>query len=317
MGKQHEALFAAKLAGSSGGGGGGGTSDYTQLTNKPRINGVTLTGDKSTSDLGISETWTGTAAEYAAAAATMPAGTPVLITDDTDIDSTPTQGSTNPVTSDGIYTALNGKVDKVTGKQLSTEDYTTAEKNKLSGLTNDYANHTNKPSINNVTLSGNKTSSDLGLQTAITPSNKLSADLVSDVNTTNKFMTAAEKTKLSGIETGANKTIVDGALDAGSANPIANSAVANRCTALQESIMDAEDQIAIKEAKADHVIISKSAFDALVSKTAKLYYVYADPVVNSSQSLSLNMSSSTDIEPSEEAMTEDSGEVPADDSSER
>lgn len=81
--------------------------------------------------------------------------------------------------------------------------------------------------------------------------------------------------------------------------------------------MDAEDQIAIKEAKADHVIISKSAFDALVSKTAKLYYVYADPVVNSSQSLSLNMSSSTDIEPSEEAMTEDSGEVPADDSSER
>lgn len=32
--------------------------------------------------------------------------------------------------------ALNGKVDKVTGKQLSTEDYTTAEKTKLAGLEN-------------------------------------------------------------------------------------------------------------------------------------------------------------------------------------
>ena len=34
-------------------------------------------------------------------------------------------------------TALqNGKVDKVSGKQLSTEDFTTAEKNKLAGLNN-------------------------------------------------------------------------------------------------------------------------------------------------------------------------------------
>lgn len=33
-----------------------------------------------------------------------------------------------------VDTALEGKVDKVTGKQLSTEDYTTAEKTKLGGL---------------------------------------------------------------------------------------------------------------------------------------------------------------------------------------
>ena len=33
--------------------GGGGTSDYTDLTNKPQINGVTLSGNKSLSDLGI------------------------------------------------------------------------------------------------------------------------------------------------------------------------------------------------------------------------------------------------------------------------
>ena len=35
------------------GGGSGGTSNYEDLTNKPKINGVELTGDKSLTDLGI------------------------------------------------------------------------------------------------------------------------------------------------------------------------------------------------------------------------------------------------------------------------
>lgn len=48
---------------------------------------------------------------------------------------------------DIIDTAINNKVDKVTGKQLSTNDYTTAEKTKLTGIAtgaNNYAhpNHT-------------------------------------------------------------------------------------------------------------------------------------------------------------------------------
>lgn len=37
----------------SGGGGGGGTSDYTDLTNKPQINGVTLSGNKTSGDLNL------------------------------------------------------------------------------------------------------------------------------------------------------------------------------------------------------------------------------------------------------------------------
>lgn len=36
-----------------GGSGGGGTSDYADLTNKPQIEGVTLNGNKSASDLGL------------------------------------------------------------------------------------------------------------------------------------------------------------------------------------------------------------------------------------------------------------------------
>ena len=41
--------------GSGGGGGGGGTSNYNDLSNKPSINGVTLSGDKTTEDLGLPE----------------------------------------------------------------------------------------------------------------------------------------------------------------------------------------------------------------------------------------------------------------------
>ena len=37
-----------------GGGGGGGSSDYDDLSNKPQINGTTLTGNKSAADLGLS-----------------------------------------------------------------------------------------------------------------------------------------------------------------------------------------------------------------------------------------------------------------------
>ena len=49
-------------------------------------------------------------------------------------DAAPTSGSANPVTSNGIYEALADKVDVVSGKGLSTNDYTTTEKNKLEGI---------------------------------------------------------------------------------------------------------------------------------------------------------------------------------------
>ena len=37
------------------GGGGGGTTDYTDLDNKPKINNITLTGNKTSTDLGLLE----------------------------------------------------------------------------------------------------------------------------------------------------------------------------------------------------------------------------------------------------------------------
>ena len=50
-----ETLLMAVLAGrSKNGGGSGGTTNYNDLTNKPQINGVTLSGNKTSADLGIS-----------------------------------------------------------------------------------------------------------------------------------------------------------------------------------------------------------------------------------------------------------------------
>lgn len=60
--------------------------------------------------------WSGTSAQYAIDGPSLPAGTPVMITDDTDIDSVPTQGSSNPITSDGVYTeiaAINATIGNI------------------------------------------------------------------------------------------------------------------------------------------------------------------------------------------------------------
>lgn len=83
------------------------------------------------------------------------------------------------------------------------------------GGTSDYTQLTNKPSINDVELDGNKTSANLGLQSAIDSTHKLDADLVDDTASTNKFATAAElaqietnKTNISLITNGVNHNMI-------------------------------------------------------------------------------------------------------------
>lgn len=45
--------LVAAINEAAAGGGGGGTTDYNALSNKPQINNITLTGNKSFSDLGL------------------------------------------------------------------------------------------------------------------------------------------------------------------------------------------------------------------------------------------------------------------------
>lgn len=50
-----ELLLELKAVIEAGGGGGGGTTNYNLLQNKPQINGVTLTGNKTAEDLNLEQ----------------------------------------------------------------------------------------------------------------------------------------------------------------------------------------------------------------------------------------------------------------------
>ena len=63
-------------------------------------------------------------------------GVVTLVKGDVGLNNVDNTSDINKPISTATQTALNSKVDKVAGKQLSTEDYTTADKNKLTGLSN-------------------------------------------------------------------------------------------------------------------------------------------------------------------------------------
>lgn len=58
------------------------------------------------------------------------------LVDNITVDTSLSTTSTNPVQNKVVTSALNNKVDKVSGKQLSTEDFTTTLKTKLESLSN-------------------------------------------------------------------------------------------------------------------------------------------------------------------------------------
>ena len=120
---------------------------------------------------------------------------------------------TNYYTKTETDTLLDGKVDKVTGKGLSTEDYTTAEKTKLSGIETgaqvnikpdwDAAAGADDEILNKPLLATVATTGDYDDLT-----NK-PQNLVQDANyvhTDNNY-TTTEKTKLAGIEAGAQVNV--------------------------------------------------------------------------------------------------------------
>ena len=96
-----------------GGGGGSGTDNYNDLSNLPQINGETLAGNKTAENLGLQDALT--------------------------FDSAPTEDSTNPVESGGVYNALAGKQDNLTFDDDPTENSTNPVKsggvyNAIAGL---------------------------------------------------------------------------------------------------------------------------------------------------------------------------------------
>lgn len=81
-----------------------------------------------------------------------------------------TSDANKPV-STAQQTALDGKVDKVSGKGLSTNDYTTAEKNKLAGIANN-ANNYSLPTASASVLGGVKVGANLSISSGVLSANE-------------------------------------------------------------------------------------------------------------------------------------------------
>lgn len=99
-------------------------------------------------------------------------------------------------TTTSVNTALNGKVDKVIGKALSTEDYTTAEKTKVSGIA--------EGAEENVQADWNATSGDAQIL------NKPTIPTAADGSETK--LTAGNNISITGNGTNANPYLIGGAI---------------------------------------------------------------------------------------------------------
>ena len=151
------------------------------------------------------------------------------------VDTAMSSTSTNPVQNKAVNSALSNKVDKITGKGLSTNDYTTDEKTKLAGIATG-ANKYTHPSYTAKSSGLYKITVDstghISGATAVAKADITALGIPSTnttyVNATTDtagLMSAADKTKLNGIAIGANKTTVDAALSSSSTNPVQNKVI--------------------------------------------------------------------------------------------
>lgn len=161
-GKQYlfdkENVFWREFSSGSGGGGGGGTTDYTALTNKPSINNVTLVGNKTLSDLGLNividtelslssdnpvqnKVVTGAINDIGDILTPISELASLVPTKQDALSESQMAAVNSGINSEKVAeissntAAIAQKVDKVAGKGLSTEDYTTAEKTQLAANT--------------------------------------------------------------------------------------------------------------------------------------------------------------------------------------
>jgi hypothetical protein len=119
----------------------------------------------------------------------------------TTVDTALSPTSTNPVQNKVINTALAGKVSTVSGKGLSTNDYTTTEKNKLSGI-DEGANKYSLPTASSTTLGGVKVGAGLTINSGVlSATGGGTADAVDWSNVTNKPTAVSAFTNDSGFQT--------------------------------------------------------------------------------------------------------------------
>ena len=124
---------------------------------------------------------------------TQVAGAITLTKSNIGLENVDNTSDTNKPISSPTQAALNLKVDKVTGKGLSTEDYTTVEKTKLADIIG--------------TNTGDQDLSGLATTTSVTTGLAAKVDVVAGKGLSTNDYTAAEQTKLAGIATGAEVNV--------------------------------------------------------------------------------------------------------------
>ena len=158
-----------------------------------------------------------------------------------------------------VQTATSGKVDKVTGKGLSTNDLTdTLKSNYDAAYTHSQQAHAPSNAEKNIIVGIQKNGADLTVNSSTRKVNIIvptkTSELTNDSNfatttalnskvdkvtgkglSTNDY-TTAEKDKLASIESGANKTVVDTALSSTSTNPLQNKAIYTKFNSMQSDI---------------------------------------------------------------------------------
>jgi hypothetical protein len=176
-----------------------------------------------------------------------------------------------------MATELGKKVDKVTGKGLSTNDYTTAEKDKLGGIEAN-ANNYSLPVATSTALGGVKSGTDITVDTSgnvsvnddshnhvISNVDGLQTALDGKVSTvtgkglsTNDY-TTAEKNKLANIAANANNYSL----------PVATSSVLGGVKSGTDITVDSSGNVSVNDDSHNHVISNvdglQSALDAKVS----------------------------------------------------
>lgn len=226
-------VTAVKVTDEMGHGGSGGTTDYSDLTNKPSINNVTLSGNKTASDLGLAtpsdivqSDWNesdDTSKAYIANKPTIPAAQEQAdwneadSTDPAYIKNKPTLGtaaakdSTNAVTqsstdlveSGAVYTALSGKVNTHSTDGVPDRLMTAAEGTKLSGV----ALGAQVNTIESISLNGSEVTPDANKNVALTVMTNAVNDLVNYYLKSETY-TKTEVDTLIGAVTGINFEVV-------------------------------------------------------------------------------------------------------------
>ena len=207
------------------------------------------------------------------------------------VDSALSSTSANPVQNkiintkfDRIQADIDSKVDAVAGKGLSTNDLTaTLKSNYDAAYTHSQQAHAPSGAEKNVIIGIQKNGTDLTVNSStrkvnITVPTKTS-DLTNDSNfatttdldakvdkvtgkglSTNDY-TTTEKDKLAGIENGANKTVVDTALNSTSTNPVQNKVINTKINSIQSDINSKVPSTRTVNGKALSANITLSASD--------------------------------------------------------